>query len=362
MTRPLASGYRAEVDSIDPRAWYEQVAAFSDANLYQLWHHGAGDAPLTRVSPFVLRKDGEVVAAAEVRLFRLPVVRRGIAYVLWGPVCRRHDLGPDVFRQAIRAMRNEYVGRRGMVLRISPRLLVEQHQHEVRAMADEEFSAVEHVRATTSLVVDLTPDLEELRRDLEKKWRNCLSKAERSGLTIESGTGLDLFDAFVGVYDRMLQRKQFAPSADIQKHRRIQQHLPEHLKMRVVVASHEGQPCAGAIYSALGDTAVYLFGATDDAGMRTSASYLVQWEVVTALKAHGSSYYDLNGINPASNPGTYHFKLGLAGKKANEVTFAGQFQASDASIANYPLLLADRVRHGMRTARARRAMTAAHAQ
>ena len=33
------------------------------------------------------------------------------------------------------------------------------------------------------------------------------------------------------------------------------------------------------------------------------------------IKEKGLRYYDLNGINPETNPGTYHFKRGLAGKK-----------------------------------------------
>jgi lipid II:glycine glycyltransferase (peptidoglycan interpeptide bridge formation enzyme) len=161
-----------------------------------------------------------------------------------------------------------------------------------------------------------------------------------------------LFDEFVHVYDRMLQRKQFVPSADIGRHRRIQQLLPESMKMQVVIARNQTGPCAGAIYSALGDTALYLFGATDDAGMKTSASYLVQWAIVKKLKERGVAYYDLNGINPQLNPGTYHFKRGLAGSKAIEVSFAGQFQTMKGSLANRCVEFGDRLRHQMQTRRA----------
>jgi lipid II:glycine glycyltransferase (peptidoglycan interpeptide bridge formation enzyme) len=152
----------------------------------------------------------------------------------------------------------------------------------------------------------------------------------------------------------MLQRKRFTPQADVQRHRRLQQDLPEHLKMRVVIASHGGNPCAGAIYSALGDTAVYLFGATDDLGMRTCASYQVQWEIVRSLKQAGVNGYDLNGADPALNAGTYHFKRGLAGKRGAEVTFAPHFQAVHASLVNQTLLLVDRARLALRTVRSRR--------
>jgi lipid II:glycine glycyltransferase (peptidoglycan interpeptide bridge formation enzyme) len=125
------------------------------------------------------------------------------------------------------------------------------------------------------------------------------------------------------------------------------------MKMRVLLARHEERLCAGLIYSALGDTALYLFGATNDAGMKTSASYLLQWEAIKRLKADGLSAYDLHGINPELNPGTYHFKKGLAGKKAIEFTFAGQFSAFDDTLGNRAVLAVERARQRLRAWRAR---------
>jgi len=351
--------YRVQIDALDAHAWYDHVGVFGDANLYQMWQHGAGWGLLGSVSRLALTRGCEVISAAEVRLLRFPFTRGGMAYVFWGPLARRNgDVNPTAYRQILRALRHEYVTRRGMILRINPRLIVEQDAESIQAFADEGFSPLTRQRRKRSLIVDLQPTLDDLRRNLDGKWRGHLSKAERSNLTMTCGTGLDMFDEFAAVYRRMLERKQFAPAADIQKHRQIQQVLPEHLKMRVVVARCDGQPCAGAIYSAVGDTAVYLFGATDEIGMRTSAAYLVQWDVLKALKANGVIRYDLNGIDPDRNPGTYIFKRGLAGKKAVDVTFAGQFQSTNFSLGNYSLLAAERLRTAIRLARAGRAVAA----
>jgi hypothetical protein len=353
MIAPLATGYSVDVDAVAPDAWCDQVAAFNDANLYQVWERDAPSKRFKSVSRIAVNRGGAVIALAEVRQLRLPIVPLGVAYTLWGPLFKKGEaVVREDFRQAVRALRNEYAVRRGMVLRINPRLCVEQDQQLLPVLAEEGFSFVEHARASHSLLTDLTPDLEQIRRDLDKKWRNCLSKAERSDLSLAFGSSLDLFDQFVRIYERMLQRKQFVPSADIGRHRRVQQALPESMKMQIVIASNEAGPCAGAIYSALGDTAVYLFGATDDIGMKTSASYLVQWAIVKKLKELGFAYYDLNGVDPIRNPGTYHFKRGLAGNKAIEITFAGQFQAMKGSLANRCIELADRVRHQMQARKA----------
>ena len=125
-----------------------------------------------------------------------------------------------------------------------------------------------------TLHMDVSTDLEDTRKSFDRKWRNQLGKAEKSGLTVSSGSGVELFDEFALLYEEMLRRKQFSPTSDFPRHRALQKALPADLKMGIVLAHHENRACAGAIYSAIGDTALYLFGATTESGMRTCASYL----------------------------------------------------------------------------------------
>jgi lipid II:glycine glycyltransferase (peptidoglycan interpeptide bridge formation enzyme) len=346
--RPLLSGYCPEIDTVDDATWVASIASFSDANLYQLWSHGSAFEGFGGVSRLVLKKGNQIVAAAELRLFVMPVAGYGVAYVRWGPLWRTtgDTNSPDSlehFQQVIRAMRNEYVNRRKLVLRLNPRLWVEDHQDFGAILTDEGFSTLTGSAVEKSIVMDLTQSLERLRAGFDKKWRNCLSKAERGELTVVRGTSLALFEEFSTVYGEMLRRKRFVPSADLEKHRRLQVALPDHLRMGIVVARDQGVACAGAVYHALGETAVYLFGATNESGMRTAGAYLVQWELLKALKERGTRVYDLHGVNLELNPGTYRFKKGLAGKAGREVTFVGQRQAFLPSVANCSLLLGEKV-------------------
>lgn len=362
MMRPLASPYRAEVDDLDDREWYALAAGFTDLNIYQVWQERSAGGRFSGTSRLVLRSGADVVAAAEVRLFRMPLTERGIAYVRWGPMWHRANriAAPEDFRQFVRALRNEYVCRRHMVVRMNPRLFVEEDGEYLDILRDEGFAQAPGFQTERTLVMDVTPDLDDLRRGFEKKWRNCLSKAERAGLTVTSGSGLDLFDEFVALYRDMHARKQFVETADIQAHRRLQDTLPDALKMHIAIARVEGQPCAGAVVSALGDTALYLFGATNDVGMRTSASYAVQWQILEMLKARGVRTYDLHGINPESNPGTYHFKQGLAGKNGREATFGGHIQAFEPSIGSYSVLLVEQWRRNRRSVPGQQVARAPH--
>ncbi len=86
--------------------------------------------------------------------------------------------------------------------------------------------------------------------------------------------------------------------------------------MQVVLAWHEGSPVAAHVSSMLGDTCIYLLGATGEVGRKTKAAYLLQWHAATLAKEHGAHWFDLGGIDPEANPGVYHFKSGLGGVEA----------------------------------------------
>jgi lipid II:glycine glycyltransferase (peptidoglycan interpeptide bridge formation enzyme) len=103
----------------------------------------------------------------------------------------------------------------------------------------------------------------------------------------------------------------------------------------VILCKQDDEICAGAIFSTTGTMGTYLSGATSDKGLKTNGSYLVQWAFVKWLKENGFSQYDLNGVNPDLNPGTYHFKRGLAGKHGRDVELLGKFQVSDGLLSDW---------------------------
>lgn len=362
MTTPLLPGYTFEIDSVSPSEWYRIVSEFDDASVYQVWQDGSDDDRPSSICRVLLRREGQVVSVAEVRLVTVPMTDHGIAYVFWGPLTNRVGSDRDTFRQMLRAMCQEFVHRRGMILRVHPRLYESVHADTLGILSDEGFEPVVDVRPKRTLIMNLAPPVEEIRRSVDKRWRNCLAKAERSGLAVTSGTSLDLFDRFGTVYAKMLARKRLSPTADLAKHRRAQSRLPDGCKMRVVLIHSGGETCAGAIYSDLGDTAVYLFGASDGVGLSTSASYLLQWTILGELKERGKHAYDLNGIDPEGNPGVYHFKQGLAGKLGSEVLSVGQYQVARPSLANSSLLFIDRLRRRLRSGRTNGVRPLVHAR
>jgi len=331
---PLEEGYTAEFDRVDKHEWYKIIDQFSDANIYQTWSYDAVRCGEGNISHFVLRLANEIVCAAQARIVRIPVVGLGAAYFLWGPLwqLRNQVKDPSVFRMAIRALRNEYVCRRGLILRILPILYNDNPGLYLNILLEEGYTTPEKDSQRT-LILDIQPPIEDLRKKLKQKWRNCLNRAERNNLELIEGTEDSLFADFIGIYRELLQRKKFKEPNDINEFRIIQRELPPELKMRIFICQSGGLISAGAIFTAIGGTGVYLFGATNDQGMKNNGSYLLQWKAVQWMKNNGCRYYNLNGINPTLNPGSYHFKSGISGKNGKDVHYLGRFDCYSGVIS-----------------------------
>jgi lipid II:glycine glycyltransferase (peptidoglycan interpeptide bridge formation enzyme) len=306
-----------EVDRATPDEWSAMLDQFEDANLYQTWAYGAVRWGSKNLSHLVLKRNGDVVAMAQLRIVRPTNFKFGIAYLRWGPLCHRRGelLEPEIVREMTRALEEEYVGKRKLLLRILPNAFVGSPRAGVLQSALRGFTQELSTHSNTyrTLLLDLAPPIEELRKNLDKKWRNALTRSEKNGLKVICGSGTEEYRTFCQMYDQMRKRKAFETSVDVDEFGRIQQDLPERQRMRVMICLHEGTPVAGIVSSAMGDSANYLLGATSDQGLTYKGAYLLQWTQIQWLKENNFKWYDLGGIDPERNPGVYHFKSGLSG-------------------------------------------------
>jgi lipid II:glycine glycyltransferase (peptidoglycan interpeptide bridge formation enzyme) len=333
--KELDKDYKVDSGQIEAPSWYKITHKFADANLYQTSAYDRIGSGNNSYSHIILRRGNEIVAAAQARIMQLPVIKTGIAYVLWGPMWRRVAAPDDVevFRQALRALRNEFSFHRGLVLRVYPIAFRGNDDVLQQILVDEGFSFYDDGKSHRTLMINLEPSLKEIRTALDQKWRNCLNRAEKNGLEIIQGEDESLFDEITKIYLEMASRKGLADLSDIEHLKKVQRDLPAELKLKVILCRLNGEICTGAIFSAIGATAVYLVGATSNAGMKSNGSYLVQWAFMEWIKEKGLRFYDLNGINQEKNPGTYHFKRGLAGKKGIDLEFLGKYQVADNPVS-----------------------------
>lgn len=293
------------------------LGLFDDANIYQTAAYGAVRWGERNLSRLVLKRDDEVVGMAQLRIIRPTPFKFGMAYLRWGPLWERRGkvLDPEVPIRLARAIEDEFAGKRRLFVCILPNAFSGSRRADEFQSAFSEFTCGTKGLGDSyrTFVLDLTPTLEELRSALDAKWRNKLKQSERNRLTVTSGYGSEEFRTFCEIYAQMRNRKSFETTVNAEEFARIQAALPESQRMDVSICQDNGVPIAGLVASAMGDSAIYLLGATSDAGLNSKGAYLLQWTMICRLKELGIKSYDLGGIDPERNPGVYYFKRGFSG-------------------------------------------------
>ena len=310
----------AEVDKIDKPSWEYLLPRFDDATIYQTWTYGAAHWGEGRLSHLVLKTAEGVVGIAQVTVMRIPIIGAGIAYVPWGPLWKRKGEATDTgnFGDMVARLRAEYAVKRGLLLRIAPNVVPEGSDRFEAILGNEGYARTS-IPGYRTLVLDLTRPLDAIRKSLDQKWRNQLNRSEKNGLSVIEGTGAELYERFAGVYREMIGRKRFRSSVDIDVFSEVQRNLPEAQKMRIFICEFQGMAVAATVGTSIGDTGIYLFGATSNHGKELKGSYLLLWRMIGWMKEQGCHQCDLGGIDPEGNPGVYHFKNGISNVEVRHI-------------------------------------------
>ncbi len=307
--------------------WDALVAQFDDALYDHTAFLGADLWGDDRVTHIAVERDGLTVGAAQLFIFRPPLMRSGpgIAYAKFAPLWLRKDAANDEsnLRLVLDAMVNRYAREQGLCLTIVPQADPDTCETVCAELDRLGFQMSRGIASEKRYLVDCTLTEDEQRASLSQKWRYNLKKALKEDLTIKIVDGLEGVDTFMGLHNAMRGRKNYADYTWVDRYPSIYEDMPAEMRPTVVVAYHEGTPTAGAVVGHLGRTATYLFGGTDDRALRLRAGYALQWWVTRWLSQQGVRWYDLD--SDSNNAGLQQFKGGLTGKSGQIVTLPGEY-------------------------------------
>jgi lipid II:glycine glycyltransferase (peptidoglycan interpeptide bridge formation enzyme) len=322
-------GLSFEVDAWGADAWDGMAEGFGQASFYQSWHYGKLHArgPFRRASRAVLSVDGKCVVMAQFQLKRLPL-GPGVAESYWGPVFDPATLTdrPQLLREFLARAKQEYVGRRGLDLRFTPRgTLSAQNDAILRdVLVESGFRHNDGARPYKTSVLDVTRELAVIRKALDQKWRNQLNVAEKAGMTLEVGQSPEMFDRFYKLYEEMWAKKRFGTGVRVPVIRKIHSALPAGRGLRITIAKDGEQDVGATVCAVCGDTLLYFLGATSsELRSNSRPGYLMQWSHITFAKEAGLKWYDTGGI-PDDAPDIVRFKTRMNG---TIVEFPGLFEA-----------------------------------
>ncbi len=162
-----------------------------------------------------------------------------------------------------------------------------------------------------TVLVDLSPDLDTIMKNLNQKGRHAIRRAERDGVTVKKVEPTDencqiMYDLFKGT----------ATGAGfvIRSPKYYQEFYRTYGDNGALFFAYvDNQPVAGAFAMVQGEKSMYKDGASVRERVVYGASHLLQWEVIKWAKAKGSKEHDLAGVPPIAeikNPGHPFYGLG----------------------------------------------------
>jgi lipid II:glycine glycyltransferase (peptidoglycan interpeptide bridge formation enzyme) len=336
------------VERISRQKWDELTPTFRDSSFRQCSSYASAAARHVgaRSELAALMDEKRMIGLAEVRIKKIPMTSVGIAYSNYAPIVMQDEHSYEQqFGRSLAALQQEYVERRRLVLRVTPALNGGMFQDVQKScFEDTGFYPSRHQPARQTFMIDLEPSSEDIRRSFDSKWRSDLARSEKAGITITRSVQLSDFDQFNQIFLELATRKGFMPSQDLSFFKSIQSEAPPGQQFVLHLAWHSGELVAGHLGSFVGNTAVYLLGASNAKGRDLRASYLLQWEAILYGKSIGNSFYDLGGIDQKNNPDVYRFKRRLNGRLVSEI---GPYECAPGTISKHVIQIADRARRAI---------------
>lgn len=282
--------------------------------------------------------DGVIAGGVQLLLRRLPLGM--VAYAPRGPVVDYFDGATlDTLLAEVHRVARAH---RAIFVKIEP---------EVRSSAALEASLHQRgftiggaVQPRSTIVIDLTPDLDTLGSQLNSKTRYNIGLAGRRGVTVRQGNDDDVVD-FYHLLQETSRRSGF-PIHSLTYYRTLWTILGKAGMVKVLLAVHEDKPLAAAMVLLAGRRAYYLYGASSAEHRNLKPNDFLQWECIKYAKSQGCTSYDLWGIpdavgealeqgpGPESNGsgeangkartmwGVYNFKRGFGGQV---IRYAGAY-------------------------------------
>ncbi|MBD3372109.1 MAG: peptidoglycan bridge formation glycyltransferase FemA/FemB family protein [Candidatus Coatesbacteria bacterium] len=318
---------------IDPPSWDEDLARLSTASPGQLtpWARlkvaygydalrlGLYDGERPRVLGQVLRR-------------RLPLTGWNWLYCPYGPALEPGDAsGMTAWLEALFA---QPFLRRGAALTLEPRLI-----HDAaceRALRSRGFlPGRQSIQPRGTLLLDLSPEPEELMAAMERRTRYNVRLAERRGVEVRLVNSRDGVDAFSELLDETTERQRFL-AHQREYYRRVQR-LFGPAGSDVMLAYYDGEPVAGVFLLYAGSNAFYVYGASSRRHAKHKGTQYLQWRAILRARERGCSLYDFWGapVEPVEGHplwGVYKFKKGFGGE---HTVFCGPYERSLSPVGGW---------------------------
>jgi len=164
-----------------------------------------------------------------------------------------------------------------------------------------------------TVLIDLSPSLDNILKNLNQKGRHAIRRAERDGVTAKA---VELTNENCAIMYSLFLETASGAGFTIRPPEYYRSFYERYSKSgtgQLFFAYFEGEVVAGAFAMVQGSKSVYKDGASIRKRTAYGASHLLQWEIITWAKEKGSKEHDLAGVPPIAeikNPDHPFYGLG----------------------------------------------------
>ena len=174
-----------------------------------------------------------------------------------------------------------------------------------------EKKSARHWGVSTSYLnhqLNISLDEKKLFASCRASTRRNIKKALDAGVACSINTSMQSVEQFYGL-NCMTRKRHGIPPQPFAFFKNVHRHIISQGHGVVVLASHDQQVVAGAVYFNFGKQAMYKYGASDLSRQELRANYLVMWEAIRWYCRAGYEIFDMGKTEP-SNTGLNQFKTG----------------------------------------------------
>lgn len=319
MRRAITKNWRAR--RIESHAEWEKLwIGCKRKTLPQTWEYGSAKvaAEFWQAQRYVIHDDYNVpMALFQVLVKGLPGFG-GVARVNRGPLmlCDQpegdHSLALCVIAVLVREARR----RRWWMMQMAP--LLPPDPGLENALGSMGFRKRPDCPMDSALL-SLERSEDHLMMGLNGKWRNCLRKAQKLGVTVRLDEGGRAeFQRLLDFYKSQQLGKRFDGTSD-RMLRALAGNQSRFFRFNLFVAMAGPDSPSGTLLGVLvtlqfGDVSEYLIGATNDMGRANQANSVLLWEAILDAKRNGCLWLDVGGLAKNTPKGIADFKIGLNAK------------------------------------------------
>jgi len=272
-----------------------------------------------------LRREGNLVAGAQILIRSAALGLMRIAYIPHGPLVDWHD------DEQVAVLLNQidfaaYEVGAGM-LKMEPLLWQDDFPPEKwQALCSKHgcLAGTDSIQPPRTLILDLTQSEDMILSAMKQKTRYNIRLAARKGVTCRLGSENDL-PLFSKLIAETGQRNKFGVHKPAYYKAAYELFAPD--KAALFFAEYKSQPLAAIMVFVNGPKAAYFYGASSEIERQRMPTYAVQWSAMKWAKDSGCAEYDLWGVPDYSNNeleaqfqnrndelwGVYRFKRGFGG-------------------------------------------------